>query len=93
MNNNFENFNNNILHKTLKHLSVPNGFKVKRENINDKLTIKNHFIINDKVIDENFFIKFYAYIDHNEKSQKKFTKKNRKTRKQEIKKSAKRRKY
>ena len=90
MNNNIENFNNNILHKTLKHLSVPNGFKVKRENINDKLTLKNHFIINDKVIDEKFFIKFYAYIDPNEKSQKKFTKKNRK---QEIKKSAKLRKY
>ena len=90
MNNNFENFNNNILHKTLKHLSVPNGFKVKRENIYDKLTLRNHFIINDKVIDEKFFIKFYAYIDPNGKSQKKFTKKNRK---QEIKKSAKLRKY
>lgn len=90
MNNNIENLNSNILYKTLKHLSVPNGFKVKREYINDKLTLKNHFIINDKVIDEKFFIKFYAYIDPNEKLQKKFTKKNRKP---EIKKSAKRRKY
>ncbi len=90
MNNNFESFNNNMLTKTLKHLSVPNGFKVKRENVNDKLMLKNHFIINDKVIDEKFFIKFYAYIDPNETPQKKFTKKNKHT---EIKKSAKRRKY
>ena len=75
MNNNFESFNNNMLTKTLKHLSVPNGFKVKRENINDKLFLKNHFIINDKEIDENIFIKFYAHIDPNEKPQKKPTKK------------------
>ena len=90
MNNNFESFNNNMLTKTLKHLSVPNGFKVKRENVNDKLTLKNHFVINDKVIDEKFFVKFYAYIDPNEKPQKKFTKKNKHS---EIKKTAKIRKY
>jgi len=88
---NFENFNNNniLLTKTLKHLSVPNGFKVKRENVNDELMLKNHFIINNKVIDEKIFIKFYAYIDPNEKPQKKFTKKNKHP---EIKKSAKIRK-
>ena len=90
MNNNFENFNNNLLYKSLKHLSVPNGIRIKKENINDKLTLYNHFTINDKEIDEKIFVKFYAYIDTNEKSQKKFTKKNRK---QEIKKSTKRRKY
>ena len=42
MNNNFETFNNNMLTKTLKHLSVPKGFKVKTEKVNDKLTLKNH---------------------------------------------------
>ena len=89
MNNNFENFNNNniMLTKTLKNLSVPNGFKVKKENINDKLILKNHFIINDTVIDEKFFIKFYAYIDPDKKPQKKLTKKNRL---QEIKNTTKR---
>ena len=90
MNNNIENFNNNLLHKSLKHLSVPNGFRIKKEDINNKLTLHNHFTINDKEIDEKIFVKFYAYIDTNKKSQKKFTKKNRK---QYIKKSAKRRKY
>ena len=90
MNNNFENFNNNLLHKSLKHLSIPNGFRVKKENINDKLKLHNHFIINDKVIDEKIFVKFYAYIDPNEKSRKNFTKKNRKPL---FKQSAKKRSY
>lgn len=90
MNNNFENFNNNLLHKSLKNLSVPNGFRVKKENINDKLKLHNHFIINDKVIDEKIFVKFYAYIDPNEKSKKNLTKKKRKP---PFKQSAKKRTY
>jgi hypothetical protein len=89
MNNNFENFNN-MLDKKFKYLTVPNGFKVKRENINEKLLLKSNFVINNKVIDENFFIKFYATIDPTKHVEKKYTKKNKH---QEIKKSAKRRKY
>jgi hypothetical protein len=90
MNNNIENYNINLSDKLFKHLNIPNGFRVKKENVNDKLKLYNHFIINDKVIDEKIFVKFYAYIDPNEKSRKNFTKKNRK---QEIKKSAKKRSY
>ena len=87
MNNNFG--NNDILNKTLKNLTTPNGLKIKKENINDKLLLKNHFIINDNVIDEKIFIKFYAYIDPNERNFKQSRKKN----KYKIKKSAKKRIY
>ena len=88
MNNNFEDFNNLSLSKTLKHLNVPNGFKVKKEKINDKLSLQNHFIINDKELDEKIFIKFYAHIDPNERNNKKFSKKNIKAK---LRKSAKKR--
>ena len=70
-----DNLNNETIHKTLKNLTSPNGFKIKKENINDRLLLKNHFKINDTVIDEKIFIKFYAHIDPNEKKLKKFSKK------------------
>mgnify|MGYP001223898469 FL=1 len=75
--NNIENLNNNSLNKMLKDLTTPNGFKIKKEKINDKILLENHFIINDLDINEKIFIKFYAHIDPYKNSLKKFTKKNK----------------
>lgn len=65
----------------LKYLSNLPGFNYKEKPIKilDNLNINNHFVYNDKVIDEKIFVKFFGIIDNSntKKNNNKFTKKNK----------------
>ena len=64
----------------LKSLFNLPGFKYNKKPIKivDDLNINNHFVYNDKVIDEKIFVKFFGIIDGSkEKNHNKQTKKNK----------------
>jgi len=84
MNSNFYKSINQLDNKNTKFNSLFNlpGFNYKEKpiKITDNLNINNHFVYNDKVIDEKIFVKFFGTINNSEnkhnKSKKTKPKKN-----------------
>ena len=73
---------NNTFNNLLKHLTLPNGFNIKKERINDNLILRNNIKLNnDKEINEQIFIKLYAHIDpeYTSKNEKKLSRNNKPT--------------
>ena len=69
--------NKNIKFKSLFNLPGFN-YKEKPIKITDNLNLNNHFVYNDKVIDEKIFIKFFGMVNgSNNKNHNKETKKNK----------------
>lgn len=84
MNNTFYKSIDELDNKNIKFKSLFNlpGFNYKEKPIKivDDLNINNHFLYNDKVIDEKIFIKIFGLIDNSNTKKKynnKFTKKNK----------------
>ena len=91
MNDSFYNSIHELDSKNTKLKSLFNlpGFNYNKKpiKITDNLNINNHFVYNDKVIDEKIFVKFFGMIDASkDKKYNKQTKKNKQTKNNETKK-------
>ena len=85
MNNDFYNSISSIDNKNEKLKALFNlpGFNYENKpiKITDNLNINNHFIYNNKVIDEKIFVNFYGAINNSENAKSDKNNKNKKTKK------------